>query len=257
MLLAGAFVTVAYAQTIVRGYGTKDTDMATGMAVSLTDQSDDANPTIERLTENNKLRFAGVITEPTDTVAALPSTTSNIPVVAEGSITVFTNTAKGTIKKGDTLTASSIAGTLSKTGPDSSLIIGTASEDFNESKAQTKQVTINGSSKDIKVGLQKVEISPKLYASVSQNKPFIVRVGEGVTGRPISTLQAVAALAVFLMVIIVEAAWVYAGIKNSFIAIGRNPLSKQAVYRQLLQVAFFALAIFVFGAFVIYGILLV
>jgi hypothetical protein len=60
---------------------------------------------------------------------------------------------------------------------------------------------------------------------------------------------------IFFFLILVEGAIVYGATSSTIAAVGRNPLAKKIVYRQLFQVALIMLIIFGFGMSAIYALL--
>ena len=62
----------------------------------------------------------------------------------------------------------------------------------------------------------------------------------------------IAALAMFLISVIVAASLLWAGVRSGITAIGRNPLSQNFIIRGLDQVIILAAAVFAIGLFGVY-----
>ena len=60
------------------------------------------------------------------------------------------------------------------------------------------------------------------------------------------------AAAIFFIGAFIAGAVLYAGIRSSITAIGRNPLSKKSILRGLLQVIFTSLIVFIISVFGVY-----
>lgn len=256
-ITAGIFTPLA-AASIAQGYTTTDSDLVTGMAASLSPTSTSDNRVVERATTSNKAKFVGIVTTKDANLVTLTSGAANIVVATTGEATAFASDANGGIKKGDYLAVSPLKGILMHAGDSEPNAIGTALEDLSLGQANSQQIDTSDGKKTVHVATIRVEISPSTIALASSNnesKSFLKTLGQGIIGRSVSEWQVLSALIIFTLILIIEGSMVYGAIHSTIIALGRNPLAHEAVYKQLFQVLLAALGILAFGMAVIYAVL--
>ena len=73
-----------------------------------------------------------------------------------------------------------------------------------------------------------------------------------VTDKPVSAFRIYASLAVVLLCLIVAGTILFAGVRTGMVAVGRNPLAKKSISRNLFQVMIMALIVFVIGVIAVY-----
>lgn len=244
--------------SISQGYLTKDTDLGVGMAVSLSIDSTPDTPVVERSTTGNEDRFVGIVTTIDTSLLSLTGKNSELLVSATGEATAYVSDLNGQVKQGDVVTVSPLAGVLMKAGETDALLVGTAVEDAPETNQISRQVKTNsGTERTTLISLQKIDVNPRTRQidSTTTDRAFLVILGESITGKSVSQVQVISALVVFMIMLIVEGSIIYGAIRTSITAVGRNPLSRGALYKQLLQVSWLALIVLVFGLGAVYIIL--
>lgn len=258
-LLIGVLVTIfvgshVYALNIAQGYHVTDTSITPGLAVSASKETSPDNPKVELASRGNIEKFVGIATTIDETLLASPRKDSDVLVANSGEVTAYMSNVNGAIKKGDFLTVSPLGGILMKAGDDDNFVVGSAIEDAT-SVAETKEIRTNqGTTKSVTIGSQKINLQPHFrQVSLKKDSSALVIFGESITGgKKVSQTQVIVALVLFFIVLAVEGSIIYGAIQSSVSAIGRNPLAKRAVYKQLLQVSWMSLLILTFGFGVIF-----
>ena len=75
---------------------------------------------------------------------------------------------------------------------------------------------------------------------------------EIVTDKPVGALRIYASLAVLVLAIIIAGILLFSGVRTSMTAIGRNPLAKKSIMRNLLQLILIAMIILTIGVIAVY-----
>lgn len=248
--------TPVQAISTAQGYTTQDSELVVGMAASLTDNSSNSSQTVERTSTENVNKFVGIVTTKEASLVTLTNDTASIYVARQGSTAAFATTLNGDIKKGDFLTASPLKGVVMKASLTDSRILGTALEDFDDATAHNQSIEDVTGQRNALVNSLKIELNPRSIAGTDEaKKPLLVLFGQSLTGKDVSQWQVFAALVVFLILLIAEGSIIYGAIHSTITSLGRNPLAKKAVYKQLLQVLGLVLLVFAFGLSTIYVIL--
>lgn len=210
-----------------------------------------------------------------DKLLGVVSTTNNLPITfnapADGQVYVSTNgrhdalvtSENGPIAAGDTLTVSSLSGTLMKSSVDQKIVFGKALASFdgkNNAIGTTSLKTKDGKTlKQVGIGLIPVSIeimkNPEDKSTKTNVPDFLERIGLAIAEKPISPIRIYISVAVVVMSIVLALALLYAGVRNSIISIGRNPLSKKSIFRGLLQVTLTSVLVLIIGLFAVYLIL--
>jgi len=243
------------AASIAQGYTSTDTDLVVGMAASLSPASSSEDRVVERASTSNKAKFVGIVTTRDANLVTLTSNGLPVVVATTGEATAIISDVNGAVHKGDYLAVSPLKGILMKAGDTEVNAIGSALEDLGST--QDQQITTDSGSRTVKVGTARIEISPTSIALASndQNKSLLHNLGEGLAGRTVSDWQVLTAMIIFLVILIIEGSLVYGAIHSTIIALGRNPLAHDEVYKQLFQVLLAVLGILAFGMATIYAVI--
>ena len=180
-------------------------------------------------------------------------------VAVSGTYNVLVTNQSGSIASGDYLTLSSINGTAMRVGDEEVTVFGRANGSFNDSSVTLGTTTLkdsNGGEKTVKIGSIPVTIDIKTnpnHKSTDVNAPdFLKRVGEAVADKEVSPVRIYIGVGIAVVSLIAAIVVVYAGVRNSVISIGRNPMSKKSIFRALLEVILTALLIVIVGLFAVY-----
>ena len=85
--------------------------------------------------------------------------------------------------------------------------------------------------------------NPLLVTNSSGVPQFVQKAAISVVGKPINASQLYVSIAIMLAGFGITAALMYGGIQSGMMAIGRNPLAKQSIMRNMIQVVITGLLI--------------
>ena len=255
ILMIGLFDSTVIASSVAMGFKNSDNDLTTGMAASF---SDDLNAqTVVRASSANILKFVGIVTTKNANLVTLTNNTATVVVTTSGQAEAFVTDLNGIIKKGDNLTVSPIKGFLMKASNVDTSFVGSALQDSVGQPATKQSVESNdGKNREVSATIIQININPRNIAGGSnKNKSFISVLGKNLAGKDVSDWQTVLAFIVFVLLIVVEGSLIYGSVHSSMMALGRNPMAHDAVYKQLAQVILAVLAVLAFGIATIYTVL--
>ena len=113
-----------------------------------------------------------------------------------------------------------------------------------------------GGTKTVSLGAVPVTIDIKNnpnHKSTTANLPdALQRVGRAIAEKEVSPARIYLSLGITIVSLIAAIAVVYAGVRNSVISIGRNPMSKRSIFRALVEVILTGLLILIIGLFAVY-----
>lgn len=246
----------ALAQNLSRGYASDDPGVRPGMVVALSQASTAETPVVERAAPQTLDRVVGIATQPAETLVALGSGQHQVYVQTSGTVDAFISDMNGEVKKGDKVTVSPLKGVLMLASAQSSSV-GAATEDLLLAGGQPQTIDTPEGEKTVSVAKSKIEFTRASAAEAPQNanKSALQKLGEAVTGKEVSDLQVVAALVIFLVVMIAEGSIIYGAVSSAMTSVGRNPLSKDLIRGELLRVLALTITVLLVGLASIYIIL--
>ena len=227
-----------------------------GSLVSLKINSADE---VEAASLTNVDSLFGVVITPDSAMLSLTSPEKNqVMVATNGTANVLVSNANGSIKKGDHVTASPVAGVGMKANANIR-IIGIAQADLKESD-KNKQAYKDKDGTEHTVTLGQIPVLVNISYFFKEPEKTIIpsalqNVANALAGREVSTLPILISAAIFIVTIIVVAVIVYSMIRSSIISVGRNPMSQAAIYRDMIHLIALVLAILAVGVIAIYLIL--
>jgi hypothetical protein len=185
-------------------------------------------------------RAIGVVVEAGDSSLSLGAPSGQVQVITSGQATVFVSTAGGDIKSGDVIGLSPVAGVGMK-ATTSGRIIGIAQASFSASSpgAQSSTVGSGNATKQVALGEIPIQVGVTSYAVQTPATGVVGLVqnfANTIAGKPVAELRLIIGGAILLAAIISATVLLYSAVRNSIIAIGRNPLARGAVYRSLAQI---------------------
>ncbi len=255
LILGVSSLSAQGASSIAQGFQTSDSDVVPGALVSLADGK--AN-TIELSTSDNLQQLQGIAGN--KSLIELSNGVGTVQVVTDGTTNALVSDINGSIKIGDRVTASPIAGVGMK-ATISTLVIGIAQQDFSGVKTASRTVTgTKGNKKTVHIGSVSVQVDKVFYQPPNTQNSFLPSSVQGfansVAGHQVSAARVViAGLLVFLLFVVITTL-LYSTVKSSIISIGRNPLSENAVHKSLLEVGITVAGVLVFAVVVVYLILI-
>ena len=244
-------VAVAEAQVFSEGYES-DEPLQSGMLVK---EVEGDPKKIEALQQQSLGQFKGVVVSQKESPINLYSKGQRIFVASSGILDVLVSNENGDIRQGDYLSISSLAGIAMKANSDQELVIGRAAQDFNATSPIASTTSVNG--KPVNIGRIQTEVgfgqNPLIEVKRFNTAPQVItNIATSIAGKPVSVARIWLASVVFVVTSIISGVMVYGGIKNSLVAIGRNPLSRALIVRGLLQVVLLSLLVFITGLFGVY-----
>lgn len=242
----------------VQGYAA-DTVLQDGTIVELVKGN---NRKVEPATAKNVQQMYGVTVDPhllslTITDASLKN---EVFVATSGTFEVLVSTQGGSIKPGDYITMSSVDGVGMNAGSDGTTVFGRAVGGFDGKTNTLGSTELKDSGghviKTATLGIIPVAVNiqrnPNEKSTKANLPQQLQRVGEAVAEKPVGGVRIYLSAAITFLSVIVAIVILYAGIRNSIIAIGRNPLSKKTVIRGLLSVIMAGVIVLIIGLFAVY-----
>ncbi|MFO0882398.1 MAG: hypothetical protein U0491_03025 [Candidatus Saccharimonadales bacterium] len=246
----------ATAQTVTQGYGS-DVVLQRGMIVGL--KKDDLRK-VEPINNDQYERLHGVVIGANDSAVLLGNDNEKVYVASGGRFSVLVSDQAGSIKQGDYIAVSSVAGIGMKGGDYDPVILGKALESFKGDDAgqlvgTAKVKDTNGKEQQIKIGRVLVDVSigkNPLLKSDNNLPNALRRASEMIAGKSVSPIRVYLSLVILVVAAMIAGSLIYSAVRSSLIAIGRNPLSKKSIIRGLFQVVIIGLMVFLSGIFGVY-----
>lgn len=242
------------AQSVTQGYGADDT-LQRGMIVGL--KADDPEK-VEPLNVDQLDRILGIVVNANDSPITLSGEQEKVFVATVGRYDVLVSDQEGSISPSDYITASSLNGIGMRATFDQSEIVGRAMNGFNgkDGVVGTSELTdTQGNKRTVNIGRIEVDVAVSknpLAKSAAVTPEWLGRIGQAIAGKSLSPARLYISAAIFIIGAFIAGAILYAGIRSSIIAIGRNPLSKKSILRGLLQVIFTSLIVFIISVAGVY-----
>jgi hypothetical protein len=231
---------IAKADNIIQGYASKES-LEPGLLVAL-DKT--APKTVKVLGGSDSDHIFGVVVDPTDAPFTINANDSKVFIATSGSFQVLVTTGAGSIRPGDYVSSSNISGLAQKASSEQARILGQAVSGFD---GTSNVITTNGKSQ---IGRIYVQINP-------QNNPLannavlvpsaLKKASNAVAGKAVPAIRIYGALAVFLFAAIIAVLVLWSGVRGSLIALGRNPLSRKAIFSGMYKVVITGIGIFILG----------
>ena len=249
---------VAGAQAVVQAYQTDDKSLQVGMIVQLA--SNDSTK-VKAATGDNKVSIHGVVVAANDAPFALSgdSSASQAYVATSGNYRVLVSDQNGAIKKNDYIVVSSLDGIGMKADNTENYTLGKALEDFNGSANVQGQTTIKdsgGQSRTVHFGYIQVGVNigqNPLYQGTKNNvPPALQKLTDAVANKPVSPIRIYIGAAILLATAIIVFSLLYSGVRTSLQSLGRNPLAKKSILRNLFEVVLIGLIVLISGLFGVY-----
>lgn len=244
-------------QSVTQGYGS-DTVLQKGEIVKLKDS--DATK-VEPLTLDTISKMQGVVVSASDAAVSLSDNSNHqqVFVATFGRYDVLVSNQNGAIKTGDYVTISSLSGIGMKAGTGQPVVLGRAAGGFDGiSNVEGTATLTDSTGKHVSVSLGRIPVNigiahNPLQETVENNVPgFLKKASQLIANKPVSSTRVYLSLAVLIISAIIAGSMLYAGIRSGLVAIGRNPLAKKSITRNIVQVILTSLIIFIIGLFAVY-----
>lgn len=226
--------------TISQGFNTDNSEgeIVAGALVSIKG----GNPESVALATTNSVDYLAGIADK-NSLVTISKGSQETQVVLSGTATALVSDINGTIKRGDKITISPIAGVGMK-AVTSSQVVGTAQSNFIE--AATRIVTDQrGEKHTVHLGHVEIQVDITYYQTAGSNflPPFIQNVANSIAGRPVSLIRIILCSLLLLLSFTSVIILVYTSVRSAMTSIGRNPLAARAIRKGLLQVGVISLIV--------------
>jgi len=247
----------AQGQEVPQGYSS-DKTLQKGLIVALKGGS---KTQVVALTQDNINAMYGVVVSANDSPVNLSNngTSTQVYVATTGQYDVLVSTQNGSITGGDYITVSALEGVGMKAGDNEAFVVGKALQNFDGRTGTESTIQITDSRGDKKlVSLARIPVTigvarnPNLKVTVSNLPGFLQKTAQAVSGKPVTDNRIYVSLVALAASVLIAGSLLYAGVRSSITAVGRNPLAKTSITRSLIQVSMLALIIFLAGIFAVY-----
>lgn len=245
------------AQNVTQGY-LSDQTLQNGMLVRL--KPGDAAK-VQALKYNEGGDMLGVTVSSIDSPLSLsdPSKKQNF-VAVFGKYDVLISAQNGPVKSGDYITISSVEGVGMKASKDEQVVLGKAIGSFDGKTNPEGKVTLtDDSGGKQEVGMKRIQVdisisrNPNYAGDSSAGVPqFLSKAAQIVSRKPVTALRIYACLAILGLSLAVAGAIIYSGVRTGMTAVGRNPLAKGSILKNLITVTLMSLVIVIIGIIAVY-----
>jgi hypothetical protein len=185
-------------------------------------------------------------------------------VATSGTWNVLVCNQDGPIKTDDYITLAAITGVGTNAGQDNNLLVlGRAVGSF-DGKSNTLgsvqlKTTGGGDFKKVNLGMLplsiQIQTNPNRVTIPSKVPKALQKIAKAIAQRQVSGGRLYLSAGISFITIFFAMAMLYAAVRSSLISVGRNPLSKKAIFRGLLEVVLSSTLIVIIGLFAVYLIL--
>ncbi len=258
LALTLGFGNTVAAQGVSQSY-IADNGTQAGMIVQL-DEKDKSR--VKPATQSKLQAIYGVVILPNDAPLSLSEATNErrVFVATSGTYKMLVSDQNGPIGKDDYIAVSSIDGVGMQADPVPSIVAGKALTGFDGRsgvKSQTKTTDSKGAERTIKFGYVTVIIDVTRNPLTQPEKPpslpgFLQNAANGIADKPVSTVKVYLSVVIILISTVIVIVILVTGIRSSVTALGRNPLARKSIIRNLSQVVLIGLMILIVGLFGVY-----
>ena len=244
---------VLSAQSVTQRYG-GDQTLQRGMIIA--QNKTDSNKV--DAVDSSRDDIFGVVVNPNDSPISISDDKEGIYVASTGKYDVLVSDQNGSIKKGDYVTASALAGIGMKADKSQATVLGRALQDFNgktNTLGSTSVKTSKGADKSVNLGRIQVDIAitKNPTAKLVTGAPaFLSQAGNTIAGKSVSAIRLYLGAVVLLVGTITAGSILYAGISSSIISIGRNPLGRRTIVRSAIGVTVISIVVFIISIIGVY-----
>jgi hypothetical protein len=243
----------AYAQDVTQGYSS-DGVLQNGLIVRL--KADD-KAKVEPLAQEQEVELFGVVVYSTETPVSISDPDEQqVFVATQGQYDVLVNTQNGEIRRGDDVVISSVKGVGMKADDLHRVLVGKALENF-DGKSDAESTVKISDGRTVSLGRIRVDISVKRNPSFTGDTiagvpHALSRLAYAVTDKPVTAFRIYAGLSVVFLCLLIAGAILYSGIHGGMGAVGRNPLARKAIMRNMIGTTIMALIVVSVGLFAVY-----
>lgn len=246
-----------HVSAIARGYSTNDDALSVGMVAALSEFGDSE---VQRADQTSSKRVVGVVTTLDASSVTVASGSSKVLIESEGEVMAYVSDISGQVKKGDLLMLSPLKGIVMKGSETASgTIIGVAAQDADSVSGESvsqHSYSDSGSTKTTSIAKIKINLNKQgTNGGLSVEPSPLSKIGESITGKQVSDIRVLAALIIFILVLIAEGGIIYGAVTSAVTALGRNPLARKMIRREMMRIIFVAIGVLGVGLAAVYGVL--
>ncbi len=242
------------AQVVPQGYKSDET-LQRGMLVML--KNGDSSK-ITALTASDSDKMLGVVVDKNDTPVTISDGSQVVYVANTGHFEVLVSDQNGSINANENISVSALAGIGMKSDTAQRNIVGKALTNFNGKDniiGTTKIKDTAGKEKEVHIGYITTDISlgknPQ-FKTEAQVPEALRKVSTAVAQKQVTASKIYIGMVLLFLTSVIAAIVLYAGVRSSMIALGRNPLSRKSILRGMFQVIITSIIIFICGLFGVY-----
>lgn len=240
VLAAPFWAPSARADNVVLGYTAKET-IQPGEIVSLQDATKKIVKTTPATQANT---IYGVVVDPSDAPITLVGQDSKVFVATTGTYQVLVSVSNGIINAGDYISMSSVNGIGAKATPGQPTVLGKAVSGFNG----TGNIVTTNNGKNIGRIYVNIAVSKNPISNPQPTLPsFLRKAANGLANKDVPVVRVYTALLIFLISLLAALTVLYSGVRSSLISLGRNPLSRKAIFSGMYKTVFTGLGVFIIG----------
>lgn len=231
-----------HADNVVEGYSSSSkAPVQPGMVVAI-DKAE--SRTVKPAPANDSNKMYGVAVDPSDAPITLVGQNSQVFVATTGTYQVLVSAKGGSIKSGDYISMSAIDGIAGKAQVGQPEILGKAQSSFDG------KTNVISNSNGVNIGriYLSIGIAKNPLANTDPTLPyFLRRVADSVANKSVPVIRVYTAMLIFLISIAATIVILWSGVRSSMISLGRNPLSRHAIFSGMYKVVFTGLGVFIIG----------
>lgn len=238
-IICGPLVHAQSSSTIAQSFkaSTTKSGIVSGSLVS----TEDNKSTIELATLKTANRLVGVVDS--NPLVSLSGSDQEFEVVLSGTTNILVSDINGTIRSGDKIAISPVAGVGMKATTNGQ-VIGTAQDTFT-STATRSIADHDGKYRDIHLGYVSAQVGIATYQASGSDflPPFIQDAANAIAGRPVSLVRVLVSSSLLVLGFVTVVILVYTSTRSAMTSLGRNPLAAHAIRRGLYQVIAISLVV--------------
>ncbi len=244
------------AQNVTQGYNS-DQQLQNGMIVRL--KKGDAKK-VEAVKSTDAAEMLGVVVASTTAPLSISDPTANQTYVATfGKYQVLVSDQNGNIAAGDYIAVSSVDGVGMKADGTQQIILGKALAGFQTKDADSTLGVTDSTGNKRTLGLKRIMVditvahNPIYSGDVVAGVPHVLsKAAQLVTKKPVTALRIYACMGVLVLSLMVAGMIIYSGVRTGMTAVGRNPLAKKSIIRNMIAVSLMAIVIVMIGVIAVY-----
>lgn len=251
LFIASMIAPVLMAQAVLQGYKSDET-LQRGMVVTVSKKDPQK---VEAATEKTFKDAKGVVADQNDSPVRISSDEQNVFVATSGRYEMLVSNENGLIKPGDYLAGSSLDGIAMKAKDDQSTIVARSAgvfegegDSIGSSEKDGRKIEFGRIQADIEIGKNPNQKPPAATTALNT----LEEIASTIADKQVSPLRIYLALIVLLITASVTCVMLVSGVRSAVISLGRNPLSRNSIFKGMFQVLLLSLIIFITGLFGVY-----